>query len=172
MAPLEVKPLLGASRKWRRWPRRQRGPSCSCCPVAVRDGGATKEQQPPWKRSSSRSPLDGRASISPGRPSPGCLGHDGGGGSGGGLRREGLQGTLVATPFRATASPRCRRRRLRRLNLFLAPLRDLVTAGSGTAKGRHDRVGLGKERLEVRGEVGGCPQQRACSAFKEERLRE
>jgi hypothetical protein len=48
-------------------------------------------------------------------------------------------------------------------------LRDLVIAGSGTARGRHDRVGLGKERLEMRGEARGCLRQRARSAFKEER---
>jgi hypothetical protein len=89
--------------------------------------------------------------------SPGCLRRDGGGGSGGGLRRKGLQGTLVAAPLWATALPGHGRRHLLRLDLFLAPLWDLVTAGGETAAGRHDRVGLGKERLEVRGEVGGMP---------------
>jgi hypothetical protein len=46
-----------------------------------------------------------------------------------------------------------------RLNLFLASLRDLVNTGGGTAEGRHDRVGLGKERLKVREEGGECPRQ-------------
>jgi hypothetical protein len=46
--------------------------------------------------------------------------------------------------------PRCGRRRLRRLELLLALFWDLVITGSGTAKGRHDRAGLGKERLEMR----------------------
>jgi hypothetical protein len=34
---------------------------------------------------------------------------------------------------------------------------DLVIAGSGTAKGRHDRAGLRKERLKMREEARGCP---------------
>jgi hypothetical protein len=57
-------------------------------------------------------------------------------------------------PFWATALPRCGRRRLRRLDLLFAPLQNLVIAGRGTARGRHDRVGLEKAKLEVRGEVG------------------
>jgi hypothetical protein len=86
--------------------------------------------------------------------SPGRLGRDGGGGSGGGLRREGLQGAPVAAPFWATVFPGCGRRHLRRLDLLLAPLRDLVITGSGTTRGRHDWAGLRKEKLELRGEVG------------------
>jgi hypothetical protein len=86
--------------------------------------------------------------------SSGRLKRDGGRSSGGGLRREGPQGTLVAAPFRATAFPRYGRRHLRRLNLLLAPLQDLVIAGSGTTGGRHDRAESGKAKLEVREEVG------------------
>jgi hypothetical protein len=60
----------------------------------------------------------------------------------------------AAVAFAATAFPRYGRRRLRRLDLLLAPLRDLVIAGGGTARGRHDRAGFGKAKLEARGEVG------------------
>jgi hypothetical protein len=82
------------------------------------------------------------------------IGCDGGGSSGGGLRREGLQGALVVAPLRATTFPRCGRCRLRRLDLLFAPLWNLVIAGSGTARGRYDQVRLEKAKLQVRGEMG------------------
>jgi hypothetical protein len=55
-----------------------------------------------------------------------------------------------------TTLPRYGRRRFRCLDLLFAPLWNLVIAGSGTARGRHDRDGLGKAKLKVRGEVGNA----------------
>jgi hypothetical protein len=107
---------------------------------------------------------DARITGSPGRP-----GRGGSGRSTGGCGRKGLQGFLVVAPLRATTLPRCGRRRLRRQGLPLAFFWDPVTTGGGTAEGRHDRAGLGEDRLEARGEVGMCPRPRARSAFKEER---
>jgi hypothetical protein len=169
---LEARPRCGTSRSWRQRPQGQRGSSCSCCPVAVRGGGATKEWPPLRARFSSRSPSGGHAPVSLGHPcrrSPSCPGRDGSGRSDGGHGRKGLQGLLVAAPLLATALPRCRRRRLRRLGLLLASFRDLVTADGGTAEGGHGRTRFGEVRLEARGEVGVCPQPRAHPAFKEER---
>jgi hypothetical protein len=89
--------------------------------------------------------------------SPSCPGRDGSGRSGGGDRRESLQGLLVAAPLQATALPRCWRRHIRRSILLLALCRDLVTTDSGTAEGGHGQTGLGKARLKARGEVGMRP---------------
>jgi hypothetical protein len=74
--------------------------------------------------------------------------------SSGGFHRESLQGALVAAPFWATTLPGHGRRPLRRLDFLPAPLRDLVIAGSGAARRRHDWAGFGRAKLEVRGEVG------------------
>jgi hypothetical protein len=171
--PLEVKSPLGASRKWRRWPRGQREPSCSCCLVAVCDGGATKEQQPLRKRFSSRSPLDGRAPISPGRPH---------------RQEPQLPGARRKWKERRRPSPQGPPRSFLLWLPFGRPrFRDAEGAISGTLTSsllpsgtlsplaaeplRDDMTGLGSERRGSRqGEKWGeCPRQQARSAFKEER---